>query len=109
MQTSQSNPSASGDTQRVSSDEIARTLGERGIPVPGQVPIAANQPQLSPASSGATDPFTSSELADIYREGRVATIVPTDGEPKDAPQLLHPSIRIIMEYSYAISAEVAPY
>lgn len=109
MQTNQSNTSASGDTQRVSSDEVARMLGERGIPVPGRAPIAANQPQPSEGSSGATNPFTSSELAHIYREGRVAAIVPTDDEPNDAPQPLHPSIRIVMEYSHAISVEVAPF
>lgn len=108
MQTSQSNPNASADTERVASDEIARMLGERGIPVPGQVPVAANQPEASAASSGATNPFTSSELANIYREGRVATLVPTD-EPNDVLQPLHPSTRIIMEYSHAISVEVAPF
>jgi hypothetical protein len=111
MQTNQSNTSASGDTQRVSSDEIARMLGQRGIPFAANQPqpFATNQPQPFAASSGATNPFTSSELAHIYREGRVAAIVPTDDEPNDGPQPLHPSIRIIMEYSHAISVEVAPF
>ena len=112
MQANQSNPSVSGETERVSSRELAQMLEERGIPVPDQVAVANQSAAPSPASSGATNPFTSSELAYIYKQGQIAATAPTDDEPQDVPQdlpqQLHPSVRIIIEYSHAISIDVAP-
>ena len=110
MQTNQSNPSGSDETERVSSRKLAHMLEERGIPVADHF-AGANQSASSPASSGATNPFTSSEL-----QGRIDTTAPADDEfqdvpqdlPQDGPQQLHPSVRIIIEYSHAISIDVTP-
>jgi len=103
-------PSSSGETERVSSRRLALMLEERGIPVADQV-AGANQSAPSPASSGATSPFTSSEL-----QGRINTTAPAGDElqpvlqnlQEEVPQHLHPSVRIIIEYSHAISIDVTP-
>lgn len=110
MQRNQNNPTSSGETERAPSSELARMLEERGIPGPAQ---AAVQPEWSLASSGATNPFTPSELAWIYNDGRVGTTAPDD-QPQDAPEqelrpVLQPSVRIIVEYSHPISVNIAPF
>ena len=55
-------------------------LEERGIPVADQV-AGANQSAPCPASSGATNPFTSSEL-----QGRINITAPAGEELQPVPQ-----------------------
>ncbi len=128
--TNRSRPSESGETERVSSGQLAQMLEERGIPVPGQVAAVtaaaaaataaatANQPAPSLVSSGSTNPFTSSELrarmgtkapAPAHDESEeVPQDLPQDPPPEDAPRSLHPSTRVIIEYSDKMSIDVVP-
>ena len=70
-------PMGSGKTERVLSSEFARMLEQLSIPGPAQ---AAVQSEASLPSSGATNPFTPSELAQMYKDGRVGT---TDDQPQE--------------------------
>jgi hypothetical protein len=107
METNQSRPGNDSDeTERVSSDKLVLMLEERGIPVPGRP-----APPTSTTSSGATNPFTSGELEDMRRQGRIGPAAPTPGNTSTDPSEqdvppLHPSIRIIIEYSDAISIDI---
>lgn len=87
METNQSHPSNSFDeTVRVSSDKLALMLEERGIPVPGQ-PV----PPTSTTSSGATNPFTSRELEDMRRQGRIEPAAPGNDPwvvPRVVPEIV---------------------
>ncbi|KAL2163548.1 hypothetical protein VTH06DRAFT_5606 [Thermothelomyces fergusii] len=106
---------SSGETERVPSSEIARMLEERNLTGPPRAPA---QPEVSLVSSGATNPFTSSDFARMRADGRLgatATAFNIDNQLQDPSaqqkhfqDVLHPSVRIVVEYSHSLSVKIAP-